>query len=161
MGPPSPHGPPPWQFDEGRTDFPVDPARGLDTAELTQLLRVHSLELVMEFSNEVRPIPIPVPTRAMAHPPPSPSSSSSDLRPDLQCQDPPPHAALPQQVIISAADAAGWLPGGRWHLPRQGEEVPLWGWGGGGGMSVGHPSLSVTISCPGALRGGGCDRVWR
>ncbi|NWZ49469.1 PDIA2 isomerase, partial [Haliaeetus albicilla] len=50
--PPSPHGPPPWQFDEGRTDFPVDPVRGLDTAELTQLLRVHSLELVMEFSNE-------------------------------------------------------------------------------------------------------------
>ncbi|XP_049647154.1 protein disulfide-isomerase A2 isoform X2 [Accipiter gentilis] len=40
------------KFDEGRTDFPVDPARGLDTAELTQLLRVHSLELVMEFSNE-------------------------------------------------------------------------------------------------------------
>ncbi|NXW17817.1 PDIA2 isomerase, partial [Circaetus pectoralis] len=50
--PPSPHGPPPWQFDEGRTDFPVDPARGLDAAELTQLLRVHSLELVMEFTNE-------------------------------------------------------------------------------------------------------------
>ncbi|NXL94240.1 PDIA2 isomerase, partial [Alectura lathami] len=41
-----------WQFDEGRTDFPVDPARGLDVAELTRLLRVHSLELVMEFSNE-------------------------------------------------------------------------------------------------------------
>uniref|UniRef100_A0A663F4M9 protein disulfide-isomerase n=1 Tax=Aquila chrysaetos chrysaetos TaxID=223781 RepID=A0A663F4M9_AQUCH len=40
------------KFDEGRTDFPVDPARGLDTAELTQLLRVHSLELVMEFTNE-------------------------------------------------------------------------------------------------------------
>ncbi|XP_069665425.1 protein disulfide-isomerase A2 [Haliaeetus albicilla] len=40
------------KFDEGRTDFPVDPVRGLDTAELTQLLRVHSLELVMEFSNE-------------------------------------------------------------------------------------------------------------
>ncbi|NXS75644.1 PDIA2 isomerase, partial [Pandion haliaetus] len=40
------------KFDEGRTDFPVDPARGLDAAELTQLLRVHSLELVMEFTNE-------------------------------------------------------------------------------------------------------------
>ncbi|OPJ87752.1 protein disulfide-isomerase A2 [Patagioenas fasciata monilis] len=40
------------KFDEGRTDFPVDPARGLDVAELTQLLRVHSLELVMEFTNE-------------------------------------------------------------------------------------------------------------
>ncbi|NXE06906.1 PDIA2 isomerase, partial [Lophotis ruficrista] len=38
--------------DEGRTDFPVDPARGLDVAELTRLLRVHSLELVMEFTNE-------------------------------------------------------------------------------------------------------------
>ncbi|XP_064318101.1 protein disulfide-isomerase A2 isoform X1 [Phalacrocorax carbo] len=42
----------PQQFDEGRTDFPVDPAQGLDVAELTQLLRVHSLELVMEFTNE-------------------------------------------------------------------------------------------------------------
>ncbi|XP_074697017.1 protein disulfide-isomerase A2 isoform X2 [Strix aluco] len=40
------------KFDEGRTDFPVDPARGLDAAELTRLLRVHSLELVMEFTNE-------------------------------------------------------------------------------------------------------------
>ncbi|NXL66684.1 PDIA2 isomerase, partial [Chordeiles acutipennis] len=40
------------KFDEGRTDFPVDPARGLDVSELTQLLRVHSLELVMEFTNE-------------------------------------------------------------------------------------------------------------
>ncbi|XP_010177519.1 PREDICTED: protein disulfide-isomerase A2-like, partial [Mesitornis unicolor] len=39
-------------FDEGRTDFPVDLERGLDVAELTQLLRVHSLELVMEFTNE-------------------------------------------------------------------------------------------------------------
>ncbi|NXR01750.1 PDIA2 isomerase, partial [Sagittarius serpentarius] len=47
-----PHQPPPWQFDEGRTDFPVDPARGLDAAELTRLLRVHSLALVMEFTNE-------------------------------------------------------------------------------------------------------------
>ncbi|XP_027324703.3 protein disulfide-isomerase A2 [Anas platyrhynchos] len=40
------------KFDEGRTDFPVDPAQGLNAAELTRLLRVHSLELVMEFSNE-------------------------------------------------------------------------------------------------------------
>ncbi|KAM6407663.1 protein disulfide-isomerase A2 [Rhynochetos jubatus] len=40
------------KFDEGRTDFPVDPAQGLDAAELTRLLRVHSLELVMEFTNE-------------------------------------------------------------------------------------------------------------
>ncbi|NXA26413.1 PDIA2 isomerase, partial [Ibidorhyncha struthersii] len=40
------------KFDEGRTDFPVDPVRGLDAAELTQLLRVHRLELVMEFTNE-------------------------------------------------------------------------------------------------------------
>ncbi|XP_009944329.1 PREDICTED: protein disulfide-isomerase A2, partial [Leptosomus discolor] len=39
-------------FDEGRMEFPVDPARGLDAAELTQLLRIHSLELVMEFTNE-------------------------------------------------------------------------------------------------------------
>ncbi|XP_075574509.1 protein disulfide-isomerase A2 isoform X2 [Pelecanus crispus] len=40
------------KFDEARTDFPVDLERGLDVAELTQLLRVHSLELVMEFTNE-------------------------------------------------------------------------------------------------------------
>ncbi|NXC70391.1 PDIA2 isomerase, partial [Anhinga anhinga] len=40
------------KFDEGRTDFPVDPARGLNVSELTQLLRVHSLELVMEFTNK-------------------------------------------------------------------------------------------------------------
>ncbi|NXG80043.1 PDIA2 isomerase, partial [Baryphthengus martii] len=40
------------KFDEGRTDFPVDPARGLEVAELTKLLRVHSLKLVMEFTNE-------------------------------------------------------------------------------------------------------------
>ncbi|KAM6351477.1 protein disulfide-isomerase A2 [Alca torda] len=40
------------KFDEGRTDFPVDPAQGLDAAELTQLLRAHKLELVMEFTNE-------------------------------------------------------------------------------------------------------------
>ncbi|NWR65723.1 PDIA2 isomerase, partial [Bucorvus abyssinicus] len=40
------------KFDEGRTDFPVDPTRGLDVAELTRLLRVHSLKLVMEFTNE-------------------------------------------------------------------------------------------------------------
>nr|XP_009934606.1 PREDICTED: protein disulfide-isomerase A2 [Opisthocomus hoazin] len=41
-----------FKFDEGRTDFPVDLAQGLDAAELTQLLRVHSLELVMEFTKE-------------------------------------------------------------------------------------------------------------
>ncbi|NWY67588.1 PDIA2 isomerase, partial [Erithacus rubecula] len=40
------------KFDERQTNFPVDPARGLDTAELTRLLRVHSLHLVMEFTNE-------------------------------------------------------------------------------------------------------------
>ncbi|KAM9554407.1 protein disulfide-isomerase A2 [Guaruba guarouba] len=40
------------KFDEGRTDFPVDPAQGLDAAELTQLLRAHSLNLVMEFTSE-------------------------------------------------------------------------------------------------------------
>ncbi|NXW01592.1 PDIA2 isomerase, partial [Fregetta grallaria] len=49
---PSLHQPLPQQSDEGRTDFPVDPARGLGAAELTRLLRVHSLELVMEFTNE-------------------------------------------------------------------------------------------------------------
>ncbi|XP_040539146.1 protein disulfide-isomerase A2 [Gallus gallus] len=40
------------KFDEGRTDFPVDPEQGLDVAKLTRLLRVHSLQLVMDFSNE-------------------------------------------------------------------------------------------------------------
>ncbi|NXK90070.1 PDIA2 isomerase, partial [Formicarius rufipectus] len=50
--PPSTHWPLPWQFDERQTDFPVDPEQGLDTAELTRLLRVHSLKLVMEFTNE-------------------------------------------------------------------------------------------------------------
>ncbi|NXS59687.1 PDIA2 isomerase, partial [Brachypteracias leptosomus] len=40
------------KFDEGRTDFLVDPVQGLDMAKLTQLLRVHSLKLVMEFTNE-------------------------------------------------------------------------------------------------------------
>ncbi|XP_061847921.1 protein disulfide-isomerase A2 [Colius striatus] len=40
------------KFDEGRTDIPVDPARGLDAAELTQQLRVHSLRLVMDFTSE-------------------------------------------------------------------------------------------------------------
>ncbi|NXQ31567.1 PDIA2 isomerase, partial [Alaudala cheleensis] len=40
------------KFDERQTNFPVDPARGLDTAELTRLLRAHSLQLVMEFTNE-------------------------------------------------------------------------------------------------------------
>ncbi|NXL73627.1 PDIA2 isomerase, partial [Leptocoma aspasia] len=40
------------KFDERQTNFPVDPARGLDTAELTRVLRVHSLQLVMEFTNE-------------------------------------------------------------------------------------------------------------
>ncbi|XP_030315683.1 protein disulfide-isomerase A2 [Calypte anna] len=40
------------KFDERRTDFPVDPVQGLLVAELTQLLRVHSLKLVMEFTPE-------------------------------------------------------------------------------------------------------------
>ncbi|NXS25176.1 PDIA2 isomerase, partial [Mystacornis crossleyi] len=40
------------KFDERQTNFPMDPARGLDTAKLTQLLRIHSLQLVMEFTNE-------------------------------------------------------------------------------------------------------------
>ncbi|NXD62439.1 PDIA2 isomerase, partial [Eolophus roseicapillus] len=48
----SPHRSLPHQFDKGRTDFPVDPAQGLNVAELTRLLRVHSLELVMEFTSE-------------------------------------------------------------------------------------------------------------
>ncbi|KAM6299091.1 protein disulfide-isomerase A2 [Aegotheles albertisi] len=40
------------KFDEGRADFPVDPMQGLDAAELTRLLRIHSLELVMEYTPE-------------------------------------------------------------------------------------------------------------
>lgn len=75
----SPHQPLPRQFDEGRTDFPVDPARGLDGAELTQLLRIHRLELVMEFTNEVRPGPGPIPVTVVAPQPSLSSSSSPDL----------------------------------------------------------------------------------
>ncbi|NXY85889.1 PDIA2 isomerase, partial [Alcedo cyanopectus] len=40
------------KFDERRTDFPMDKAQGLDVAKLTHQLRVHSLKLVMEFTNE-------------------------------------------------------------------------------------------------------------
>ncbi|NXM72110.1 PDIA2 isomerase, partial [Serilophus lunatus] len=40
------------KFDDRQTDFPVDPEQGLDAAKLTQLLRVHSLQLVMEFTTE-------------------------------------------------------------------------------------------------------------
>ncbi|NXU57333.1 PDIA2 isomerase, partial [Turnix velox] len=40
------------KFDEGREDFPVDTERGLDAAELTQLLHIHRLKLVMEFTQE-------------------------------------------------------------------------------------------------------------
>lgn len=76
----SPHRPLPWQFDERQTNFPVDPERGLDTAELTRLLRIHSLQLVMEFTNEVQPVPSPVtvprgPWLPRSHPPPPPQTS--------------------------------------------------------------------------------------
>ncbi|NXW81982.1 PDIA2 isomerase, partial [Alopecoenas beccarii] len=69
------------KFDEGRTDFPVDPARGLEVAELTQLLRVHSLELVMEFTNKVQPSPPPSlnpqgPCSPCPHPRPPPQTSA-------------------------------------------------------------------------------------
>ncbi|XP_064376650.1 protein disulfide-isomerase A2 [Dromaius novaehollandiae] len=40
------------KFDEERADFPLDPARGLDAAELSRFIRVHSLELLMEFTSE-------------------------------------------------------------------------------------------------------------
>lgn len=80
----SPHSPLPWQFDERQTNFPVDPARGLDTAELSQLLRVHSLQLVMEFTNEVQPVPSPVtvlqgPWLPCPHPPPPPPQTSNQI----------------------------------------------------------------------------------
>ncbi|NXU16059.1 PDIA2 isomerase, partial [Pardalotus punctatus] len=39
------------KFEERQTNFPVDPAQGLDTAELTRLLRIHSLHTVMEFTS--------------------------------------------------------------------------------------------------------------
>ncbi|NWI35223.1 PDIA2 isomerase, partial [Picathartes gymnocephalus] len=69
------------KFDERQTNFPVDPARGLDMAELTRLLRIHSLQLVMEFTNEVRPIPSPVTVPRgswlpCSHPPPPPQTSN-------------------------------------------------------------------------------------
>lgn len=76
VGTPGAHWPMSWQFDEERTDFPVDPAQGLNAAELTRLLRVHSLELVMEFSNEVQPPSHPVPSTSRRVPQPSPSSCS-------------------------------------------------------------------------------------
>lgn len=77
VGTPGAHWPTSWQFDEGRTDFPVDPAQGLNAAELTRLLRVHSLELVMEFSNEVRPRPTLSPAPATGYPGPHCPSSCS------------------------------------------------------------------------------------
>ncbi|NXF23850.1 PDIA2 isomerase, partial [Rhodinocichla rosea] len=69
------------KFDEKQTNFPVDPARGLDTAELTRLLRVHSLQLVMEFTNEVQPVPSPAtvpcgPWLPCPHSPPPPQTSN-------------------------------------------------------------------------------------
>ncbi|NXF10119.1 PDIA2 isomerase, partial [Smithornis capensis] len=79
--PASPHQPLPWQFDDRQTDFPVDPEQGLDTAELMQLIRVHSLQLVMEFTNEVRAVPVPIsvlrgPSSLCPHPPPPPQTSN-------------------------------------------------------------------------------------
>ncbi|NXA09627.1 PDIA2 isomerase, partial [Sapayoa aenigma] len=68
------------KFDDRQTDFPVDPEQGLDTAELTRMLRVHSLQLVMEFTNEVQPTsphPHLCPVRAIIpHPPPPPQTSN-------------------------------------------------------------------------------------
>ena len=67
------------QFDEERTDFPVDPEQGLDVAKLTRQLRVHSLQLVMDFSNEVWLLPTPALVwlqGAWLHPPPAPQTSS-------------------------------------------------------------------------------------
>uniref|UniRef100_A0A8C5JT66 protein disulfide-isomerase n=1 Tax=Junco hyemalis TaxID=40217 RepID=A0A8C5JT66_JUNHY len=69
------------KFDERQTNFPVDPVRGLDTAELTRLLRVHSLQLVMEFTNEVQPVPSPAtvprgPRLRCPHCPPPPQTSN-------------------------------------------------------------------------------------
>lgn len=93
VGTPGTHCPASWQFDEGRTDFPVDPAQGLNAAELTRLLRVHSLELVMEFSNEVRPRPTLSPAPATGYPgphhPPAPrrppAASSVPISPTTCC----------------------------------------------------------------------------
>lgn len=57
----------------------MDPEQGLDVAKLTRLLRVHSLQLVMDFSNEVWMPPAPAlvwPRGARPHPPPAPQTSS-------------------------------------------------------------------------------------
>lgn len=57
----------------------MDPEQGLDVAKLTRLLRVHSLQLVMDFSNEVWMPPAPAPAwlrGARPHPPPAPQTSS-------------------------------------------------------------------------------------
>ncbi|NXG63654.1 PDIA2 isomerase, partial [Hemiprocne comata] len=69
------------KFDEGRTDFPVDPVQGLDVAELIRLLRIHSLKLVTEFNAEVKtghsPVPIPTgPWLPGSHPSPAPQTSN-------------------------------------------------------------------------------------
>lgn len=57
----------------------MDPEQGLDVAKLTRLLRVHSLQLVMDFSNEVWLLPAPALMwlrGARPHPPPAPQTSS-------------------------------------------------------------------------------------
>lgn len=45
------------QFDEKQTDFPLDSEQRLDKEELSRFIVVHSLELVMEFTSEVRHLP--------------------------------------------------------------------------------------------------------
>ncbi|XP_007499252.2 protein disulfide-isomerase A2 [Monodelphis domestica] len=40
------------KFDEGRADFPVDEELGLDQADLTHFLVVHSMHLVTEFNSQ-------------------------------------------------------------------------------------------------------------
>lgn len=142
----SPHRHLPWQFDERQTNFPVDPVRGLDTAELTRLLRVHSLQLVMEFTNEVQPVPSPAtvprgPWLPYPHaPPPPPQTSNQIFGAKI-----PHHMLLflnessPEQLSLreSFRAAAGGFRGEvRW--PR-GRDL---------GVAVGLPSLTVPCSLP-------------
>ncbi|XP_031206330.1 protein disulfide-isomerase A2 [Mastomys coucha] len=43
------------KFDEGRADFPVDKATGLDLGDLSRFLVTHSMHLVTEFNSQTSP----------------------------------------------------------------------------------------------------------
>lgn len=142
------------QFDEGRTDFPVDPEQGLDVAKLTQQLVVHSLKLVMDYSNEVWLLPTPAPAwlqGAWPHPPSAPQTSSQIFGAKI------PHhmllflntsvaeqQALRDEFRVAASTFRGEV---RWSHGKKGWDL------GDHSFSAARPPP------PGALCGGGCERV--